>query len=88
MVANESSPSLISVCKSYKISLVDYPKPALEPDVKVVDILENQHLLIAQDFEVLVLAPSTLPMIQTHQTSKLLELSVLESLIHEQCDGW
>ena len=76
-----------SACKSHKVSLVDYPKPALVPDIEVVDILENQHLLIVQDFEVLVLAPSTLPMIQAHQTSKLLKLCVLESLIREQCDG-
>lgn len=73
--------------QGFKVSLEDYPKSALEPDINVVAILGNQYVLIVQDFEVLVLASSTLLIIWTHPTSKLLKSSVLESFIHEQCDG-
>ena len=43
------------VCKSYNgsILLVDDPKPAREPDVKVVDISHNEHVLIVQETKVL-----------------------------------
>ena len=45
------------VCKSYNLSifLVDDPKPAREPDVKVVDISQNEHVLIVQETRMLAL---------------------------------
>lgn len=55
---HQNTPYLDFVCKSHKGSkfvLVDDPKPTLDPDIKVVDILKNQIVLIVQEFRALVL---------------------------------
>lgn len=54
-------PYFTSVRKTHegsKILLVDDPKSSLrepEHDVKIVNILKNQHVLVVQDIRVLVL---------------------------------
>ena len=50
---HQNTPYLDFVCKSHKGSkfvLVDDPKPTLDPDIKVVDILKIKLYLLCKNF--------------------------------------